>query len=150
MPWRLATPEDDEAVVAMCLALNEEDPGPRPVQAAQVRRTLAAFRSEPTRGRAAVLDEGGSVLGYALLASFWSNELGGEICNVDELWVAPSLRGQGHARALLGSLMTGEGPWPGTPVAIELEVTPDNPRARSLYESLGFEPCRNRMLRWQP
>jgi hypothetical protein len=31
-------------------------------------------------------------VGYALLISFWSNELGGEVCNIDELFVAPVYR----------------------------------------------------------
>ena len=150
MPWRLATPGDHEAIVTMCLALNREDPGPRPVGAAQVRRTLEAFEAEPVRGRAVVLEEEGAPAGYALLVSFWSNELGGEVCNVDELWVAPPLRGRGRASALLRSLMAGQGPWPAVPVAIELEVSPENPRARALYEALGFEPYRNAVLRWRP
>ncbi len=150
MPWRPATPADDEAIVAMCLALDREDPGPRPVQAAQVRRTLATLRRQPVRGRAIVLEEGGAPAGYALLVSFWSNELGGEICNVDELWVAPPARGKGTATALLRSLQSGHGPWPTIPVAIELEVSPRNERARALYRALGFEPYRNTMLRWRP
>ncbi|HET6438826.1 MAG TPA: GNAT family N-acetyltransferase [Anaeromyxobacter sp.] len=133
----------------MCLALNQEDPGPRPVDAAQVRQTLLALRAEPARGRAVVLDEDGAPAGYALLVSFWSNELGGEICNVDELWVAPRVRRKGHATALLRSLMSGQGPWPSVPLAIELEVSPRNVRARALYEALGFERYPNTMLRWR-
>jgi GNAT superfamily N-acetyltransferase len=120
------------------------------VEGAQVRRTLLALRAEPARGRAVVLEEDGTPAGYALLVSFWSNELGGEVCNVDELWVAPQHRGKGHATTLLRSLMSGQGPWPKAPVAVELEVSPGNPRARVLYETLGFERYRNTMLRWLP
>jgi ribosomal protein S18 acetylase RimI-like enzyme len=119
------------------------------VVAAQVRRTLAEFRATPTRGRAVVLEEGGPAAGYALLVSFWSNELGGELCNVDELWVSPHARGRGHATALLRGIMRGDGPWPAVPVAVELEVSPRNARARALYEALGFQPYRNAMLRWR-
>src|SRR5262249_14368159 len=92
--WRPAKPDEDEAIVAMCLALNAEDPG-EPVTADQVRRTLAAFRAEPVRGRAVVAEVGAEVVGYALLVSFWSNEWGGEICAIDELYVAPAHRAQG-------------------------------------------------------
>jgi len=67
-----------------------------------------------------VLDVGGVAAGYVLLISFWSNELGGEICNVDEPSVAQSLRSQGHASRLVESLMNAEGPWQGRPRAIEL------------------------------
>jgi len=90
--WRLATEADDAAIVAMCLALNTEDAGQERIEAAQVERTLAVLRAEPWRGRAVVLDDGGDRVGYALLISFWSNELGGELCQVDELYVAPRAR----------------------------------------------------------
>jgi hypothetical protein len=42
--WRIATALDDESIVLMCLALNDDDPGPAPVQPQQIRRTLAKLR----------------------------------------------------------------------------------------------------------
>jgi hypothetical protein len=100
--WRRATASDDEAIVSMCMALNAEDPGPNPLQPQQVRRTLAKLREEPNRGRAVVCDVESRTVGYALLISFWSNELGGESailmnclllrCTVGVAWRHPSLR----------------------------------------------------------
>jgi ribosomal protein S18 acetylase RimI-like enzyme len=148
--WREASPADDDAIVAWCAALNHEDPGPRPVPEAHARATLATFRREPVRGRAAVLVVDGVTAGYAFLVSFWSNELGGEVCTVDELYVAPAHRGRGYAAALLRALAAGDGPWPRAPVAMELEVSPANVRARALYERLGFRAIRNATMRWQP
>ncbi len=145
--WRLAESRDDDAIVAMCQALNDEDPCEAPVPAAHVRRTLAALRREPLRGLALVLDLGASVLGYALLISFWSNELGGEVCVLDELYVRPGSRSHGHAQALVRSLLDGAGHWPQRPVALELEVSPRNERAHALYERLGFAPIRNTRMR---
>jgi hypothetical protein len=91
--WRVATAFDDEGIVSMCMALNSEDPGPAPVEPEQVRRTLAKLREQSNRGRAVVCDMDGRAVGYALLISFWSNELGGEVCNIDELFVALSIGG---------------------------------------------------------
>jgi GNAT superfamily N-acetyltransferase len=105
--WRVATASDDEAVVSMCMTLNVEDPGPTPVGPQQVRRTLAKLREDANRGRAVVCDVEGRTVGYALLIPFWSNELGGEVCNIDELFVAPQYRGRGLATALFGSLTEG-------------------------------------------
>lgn len=147
MNWRLAHAADDEAIVNHCLALNREDPGPRPVPAEFTRATLARFRAEPLRGRTVVLDLDGRVEGYAFLASFWSNELGGEICTVDEFFVSPAQRGHGHGRALLESLIAGCALWEPKPVAFDLEVTPDNSRARAFYESMGFRAAKNGPMR---
>lgn len=135
--WRAAHPEDEDAIVALSLALFTEDPG-EPVSETQVRRTLAVLRDEPTRGRAAVLQRDGQVAGYALLISFWSNEYGGVICNVDELYLRPEHRGQGWGTSLFEAIWRDRALWPTPPVLLELEVTPSNTRARALYERLGF------------
>ena len=137
--WRVATASDDEAIVSMCIALNLEDPGPAPVQPEQVRRTLAKLREQPNRGRAVVCDMDDHAVGCALLISFWSNELGGEVCNIDELFVAPEYRACGLATTLFQRLADGgQSLWPIKPAALALEVTPQNERAIALYERLGF------------
>jgi ribosomal protein S18 acetylase RimI-like enzyme len=145
--WRIAGANEDSAIVAMSLALYAHDPPPRGVSAAQVRSTLDAFRAEPVRGRAVVLDENGTIAGYAFLVSFWSNELGGEVCTIDELYVKPGSRRRGHSTALVRSLRHDRSLWPSRPVALELEVSPANQRARALYDRLGFRPRHNTTLR---
>ncbi|HTJ44553.1 MAG TPA: GNAT family N-acetyltransferase [Kofleriaceae bacterium] len=135
--WRPATKSDDDAIVRSSLALFTEDPSPERVDEAQVRRTLVALRGEPLRGRAIVLEEDGAILGHAFLIAFWSNELGGDVCTIDELYVAPSARTKGHASALIEALARGQ-LYPGA-VALQLEVTPQNARALALYKKLGFD-----------
>jgi GNAT superfamily N-acetyltransferase len=135
--WRAATGRDDDVLVALSLRLHREDPGPSPIDARQVRETLATLRREPWRGRAVVLDVGGQVVGYALLVSYWSNELGGEVCAIDELFVAADHRGRGHGSRLIET--AGRGAlWPAPAVALALGTTPANAGARRLYERLGF------------
>jgi ribosomal protein S18 acetylase RimI-like enzyme len=136
--WRPARPDEDDAVIEMCLEFYCESPGLDPIASERVRTTLDVLRAEPWRGVVAVLDIDGVVAGYALLTSYWSNEFGGELCEVDELFVAPDRRGQGHGRALFDAIERG-GIWPATAVGIALGVTPENTRARRLYEELGFE-----------
>jgi GNAT superfamily N-acetyltransferase len=144
--WRRARPDDDEGLVRMCLDLYREDPGSRPVSPDQVRRTLEVLRAEPWRGLAVVLDVDDQAVGYALLVSFWSNELGGEVCDVDELFVTPEQRSRGNGRSLFEAIERGE-LWPTPPAAMALGTTPGNRRARRLYERLGFEPVGVSMVR---
>lgn len=145
--WRAARDDEDERIVRMSLALYAEDPSDRPVGPEQIRRTLSVLRREPSRGRAVVAEVDGGVVGYALLVSYWSNELGGEICTVDELWIDPSVRGRKIGSRLFDAILEDRALWPVPPVALELEVTPDNARARALYERLAFTLKKNATLR---
>ena len=136
--WRLAIVQDDPTIIELCLGLYREDPSPEPVDANNISRTLAMFRAEPARGKAVVLEVDGRVVGYSLLASFWSNELGGATCVIDELYVAPPFRSMGYSSALVAALRQGK-LWGERPIALCLEVTPSNSRALGLYKRLGFE-----------
>jgi ribosomal protein S18 acetylase RimI-like enzyme len=114
-----------------------------------MRATLAVLRRDPDRGRAVVLDVHRKVSGYALLIGFWSNELGGEICEVDELFVAPEHRNRGYGTSLFAAIAQGD-LWPSPTPAIVLGVTPDNAAARRLYERLGFAAAGIAMVRRLP
>jgi GNAT superfamily N-acetyltransferase len=135
--WRRADAADDATIIELALALAREDPGPNPLPAEHVTRTLRVLRDEPWRGVAAVLHGRDGILGYAFLISFWSNELGGEVCTIDELYVVPDARGMGLGSSLFDAVLRG-GLWPGRAVALELETTPSNARARALYQRSGF------------
>ena len=145
--WRLATPCDDSAIAAMFGALNHEDPGLQPVSVDQIFVTLERLRTEPIRGRAVVLECNEILVGYALLIAFWSNELGGEVCHIDEIYVAPAHRRRQHATALIEQLKAGNQIWATDAAALELEVSSSNPRAASLYRRLGFKSTHNQHLR---
>ncbi len=127
--------------------LNREDPSPQPPPDFHMQNTLEALEREPFRGFPVVLELEGRIDGYALLISFWSNELGGELCEVDELYVKESSRGRGYGQDLIEAVKSGSGIWPRTIVAVHLEVSPENQRARDLYERLGFRPVRNSLMR---
>lgn len=145
--WRNATRDDRRAIIAMSQALFVEDPGHKEMTARHVGRTLTVLENEPARGIAVVAEVDGAIVGYALLCSFWSNELHGEVCTVDELFVVPVSRSLGLGTALITALQQGAVPRFRDAVALELEVTPVNRRARALYERLGFAGRKNATMR---
>jgi GNAT superfamily N-acetyltransferase len=144
--WRPARSDDDDRIVTLSLALHAEDPGGPRISAARVRGTLEALRREPLRGCAAVLDLEGRVEGFALLVAFLSNHLGGIVCEVDELYVAPEHRRRGHGSAIFAAIETGR-VWPSAPAGIALGVSAENAAARRLYERSGFVAAGTMMVR---
>ena len=145
--WRPARPTDDDAIVSMCLALYREDPGFSAVDAERVRRTLAKLRAEPHRGQAVVADVADVARGYAFLVPFWSNELAGCVCEVDELFVQNAFRSRGVGAALFEAITSRKLFAEEKVVALALGVTSGNHRARALYERLGFRTVGTTMAR---
>jgi ribosomal protein S18 acetylase RimI-like enzyme len=145
MRVRPVTAADQPHVLRMVRALYAEDPSPRSPSDGDVERTLGVL-ADASRGAALVADDGGGApFAYVFLTRLWSNELGGDIVFIDELWVAPERRGCGVGTAVIAHAMRTMAERGA--VAFELEVTPGNARARALYERLGFRPLRNASLR---
>jgi len=144
---RAATPADDAAIAAMGVALYVEDPGDRSVTEADVEKTLEHLRDHPEAGRALVIELAGAPVGYAFVVHYWSNEHGGPIAVLDEFYVRPEARGRGLGGALVEALAWRRIAGFEGIVAVDLEVTPDNHRARALYERLGFRAQKNLGMR---
>jgi GNAT superfamily N-acetyltransferase len=97
--------------------------------------TIDYLLKDPSRGRIVLLTDGSVLHGYALLVPYWSNEWGGVVLLLDELFVDRAFRGRGMAKAFLKYL---EHERPFGAVVVALEVSSGNTRARALYESMGF------------
>ena len=132
-----------DVVVAMMRGLYAEDPASAPVDAARFPETIRMLLAHPERGRIMLLLESDEVRGYAVLIPYWSNEFGGTLVFIDELFVMPDVRGRGLGRGFV-EWVKAERPYDA--VAVLLEVSPANVRARRLYESLGFLPRANALL----
>ncbi len=130
-------------VAAMMGALYAADPASHPVHKSHFERTLERVRNKPETGRVVLFEDGEQLAGYALLVPYWSNEFGGVLMFIDELFVDEAWRGQGVAKGFFAWLEANPGE---ETVALVLEVTPGNAGARKLYEGLGFEKRKNDML----
>jgi len=130
-------------VLDMMHRLYAEDVAASDVDTSLFPQTLHKLLTQPQAGRIVLLCVGGEVRGYALLISYWSNEYGGFLVYVDELYVMAETRSQGVGRGLFHWLASER---PFGAVGIFLEVSPRNRRARRLYEHLGFTDRENRTM----
>ncbi|MBQ9802163.1 MAG: GNAT family N-acetyltransferase [Clostridia bacterium] len=80
-----------------------------------------------------IFEEEGHALGYGLLAFTYSQEAGGTVCWLEEIYVSPAARSRGIGGAFIEFIKST------VPAArYRLEVEPDNLRVKSLYRRHGF------------
>jgi GNAT superfamily N-acetyltransferase len=127
-------------LLAMMQGLFDEDPASFPVDASRFPATIETLLAEPARGSIILFEEAGRTRGYAILIPYWSNEYGGTIVYVDELFVVREARNRGVAHQFFQFVAASR---PFDAIALALEVSPANARAQRLYESVGFTRRRN-------
>ena len=77
----------------------------------------------------------GEPAGYCLLAVTWSQEAGGQVWWLEELYLRPEFQGMGLGSQVIRQLRDIRPP---EVKRFRLEVEPENQGARRLYEHLGF------------
>jgi GNAT superfamily N-acetyltransferase len=133
-PFRLATPADLEALLALQRAYYAEA-GYR-FHPARARTALAGLLGDRALGFVWAADAGGAPVAYAVLTLGYSLEYGGRDAFLDELYVAPAARRHGLARAALAAIEAGA-----RALAVRqlhLEVERSLAGARALYRRAGF------------
>jgi ribosomal protein S18 acetylase RimI-like enzyme len=95
---------------------------------------LALLGSPLMRGVTLEETETGRMVGYGLLAFYWSNEAGGLTVQLEEVYIDPSCRGQRLGSQFMEWMLT---TYPQAK-RFRLEVCPQNLRVKKLYESFGF------------
>jgi len=134
---------DGEAVAELIKNLYEEDPGGKQMSDEKIQRTFDQLTEHPDKGTILVLDVEGNIIGYAILINIWSNEFGGNIVNIDELYIKEEFRGKGVGTNFIQYLITNKF---AESVALALQVNPENKKARALYEKLGFKKDKSDLL----
>ncbi len=141
--YRTASRADHPLLLGFMRQLYDEDPAERPVPDEHFRQTLLELEQHPERGTILVMEKDQQIVGYAVMINFWSNECGGNVLTIDELFVAKPMRGQGLGAGFVQQVIATK---MNDFVALRLEVTPANSRARRLYERLGFSTYKNETL----
>jgi GNAT superfamily N-acetyltransferase len=139
--FRAAHTQDHAAIEAMTLAFYQEETYDAPMTEAKITRTLQELAHHPDKGQVWVFATAETVVGYAIIIHYWSNEYGGNIAVIDEIYTLSAWRGRGIARDFIEFLAALPAlDW----VGMMLEVVPTHHRAMNYYQRLGFEPDSNR------
>jgi ribosomal protein S18 acetylase RimI-like enzyme len=141
--YRMPTPRDLPALVGLVQALYREDQPGAEITIEKVLTTVRELDRDHTKGSMFVFEREGLLAGYAILVPYWSNELGGTILIIDELYVEPAQRRKGIASEFLTLVRKVA---PSTVRALQLEVNRGNRAALAFYRKLGFRDQGRRVL----
>ncbi len=137
------TDQFNEEVVKMFLDFYAEDSGIVAVSEKNIRSTIEHWKQFPEAGCIYIFLFNEEVIGYANFIFYWSNEYGGKIVNLDELFVKRAFRKKGIALDFLFKL--GE-LFDKSVVGYELEVHPQNKQVINLYKKAGFSINENSFM----
>ena len=140
--YRPVRRDEIEILTALAARFYDENPTVKPFCAKNIESTVDELARHPEKGTVFVIERGNDLAGYAILINSWSNEYGGNILNIDELYLLPAHRRQGIASDFIGLLSRVV---PAGTVAMQLEVAHSN-KSASLYKKLGFRVCRNALM----
>lgn len=126
---------DEKAVTQFMKALYKQDYFGKFVSDQKIINTLEELKKYPEKGVIMIIEADGLLVGYSILINFWSNEYGGNILDVDEIYIRPEYRGKGIGKSFIQYLLEVRF---NNLVAIQLETLKTNERAKSFYKSIGF------------
>ncbi len=127
----------------MVLALYREDPPGQSMSLRKIRHTITELSAHPDKGAITMMHVGNVIIGYAIVIYYWSNEYGGNIAYIDELYVKPSWRNKGIGSSYLKQISKTKGT---NFKGIHVETTPANQKASAFYMRHGFKQAKNRHL----
>ncbi len=130
---------DADIVSGMMKGLYSEDPSGKPMTDEKVLKTFEELTSKPEMGTIWVMEKDSALVGYSITINYWSNEYGGNILFLDEIYILPAHRRSGIGSELIKYFKEKR---PNGIVAILLEVHPDNINASNFYQRAGFRPSR--------
>lgn len=135
MTVRDVTPGDRELYFQLCQEFYSGDATLHPANLTFVGRTFEeCAKGNSPYARAVLLAENGETAGFAQLSFTWSNESGGLVVLLEELYVRDAFRGKRLGSQFMDWLLEQYK----DASRIRLEVTRSNEGARRLYARYGF------------
>lgn len=133
---RSVEPKDKGVYLELVRAFYQSEAVLHSIPDEYIENTWNELMSSSDYVKAYILERDNQVAGYALLSFTFSQEVGGKVAWLEELFMLPEFRGQGLGKEFFAFM---EANVESKVSRIRLEVEPDNERAKRLYESLGYE-----------
>lgn len=130
---RKLTKDDKELYMYFTELFYNSDAVLHPVPEKNRENTFNELMRSEDYAQCYILEYENKPVGFALLAKTFSQEVGGIVIWIEELYVLEEYRGRGLGKEFFSFV---EENIPNSRLRLELE--PDNQRAKKLYESLGF------------
>ncbi|NET33051.1 MAG: GNAT family N-acetyltransferase [Cyanothece sp. SIO1E1] len=134
--FRPFQPKDEAKLQAMVKQFYEEEAAEGPMDREKVKLTIKTLGEQPSAGAILIAEGEVGILGYAIVIHYWSNEYGGWLAFLDELFITPPFRGLGLGTKFVQYITLEYGE---KIIGTGLEVMPNNTRALQLYQRLGFK-----------
>lgn len=135
--------EDLPELERMVFALYREDFYGEKMSHRKIRATMEELSRHPEKGAITLFWVGEAVIGYAISIYSWSNEYGGNIASIDELYVKRTWRRKKIGTSFIDHIATVKA---GGLRGLQVEITPANRQALAFYSQQGFSSAKNRHL----
>lgn len=100
-----------------------------------MENTFAFCMEENPYARLLLIEDDGEILGFCMLSFTWSNEVGGMVVLLEELYFKEEARGKGYGKQVMAWV---EEEYPKAR-RFRLEATRSNRGAIGLYEKMGYQ-----------
>lgn len=134
---RRFTEKDRETYIEMAGEFYHSDAVLHPVPDSYFERTADEALGGGTYAEIYLFEEEGAAAGYGLTAKTYSQEAGGYVLWIEEIYIREAFRSRGLGRQFFEYLEKNKDKGV---TRLRLEVEADNTRAVSLYKRLGYEP----------
>ena len=133
--FRKIKPTDRDFYINSVKAFYSSDAVLHNIPDENITKTFEELMQSETYIECYIFEKDEKRVGYALLAKMYSQEAGGEVLWIDEIYILPQYRSQGIGNKFFEYLKTN------TNVArLRLEFCPNNQKAIEVYKHQGFIP----------
>lgn len=134
MRFRKLEAGDKETYFSLASAFYQSGAALHSVPIKNMENTFRELMARETYAECWLCEEAGEAIGFLLVAKTFSQESGGMVTWIEELYLKPEYRGGGRGTEMIAFI---EQHFPAS--RFRLEAEPDNDKAIRLYKRLGYK-----------